>query len=285
MVLGTKEVGGISNVFEIANEGGRITWFNVDPNPFLRSSFWMVSVGLTSMWISNIGITPECVQRFVAIPSLEDATKTCWIFGIGHIFIKLFSVYNGLLIFAKYSVEKCDPVYNGDVSKYDQIFPYYVMDVGRKIPGLSGLFIVGALSAALSSMSSCLNSLAGTAYEDFIRPNFPHMSEKQASTTMKVLTFTIGCICFVLVFIVEHLGGVFSIGIAFSGITSGTLLGLFTMGMTSRRFNTTGALYGSIVSIVVVGFIMIGAQINIFQGNLRYETLPFNIERCDAFNS
>jgi solute carrier family 5 (sodium-coupled monocarboxylate transporter), member 8/12 len=111
----------------------------------------MVSMGLTTMWISNVGITPECVQRFVAIPSLKDAKKACWIFGIGHIAIKLFAVYNGLLIFAKYSIEKCDPVFNGDVEKYDQIFPYYVMDVARNIPGLPGLFIVGALSAALSS--------------------------------------------------------------------------------------------------------------------------------------
>lgn len=146
---------------------------SVDPNPFLRSTFWMVSMvsflislltnslefnhiireiqGLTTMWISNVGITPECVQRFVAIPELKDAKKACWIFGVGHIAIKLFAVYNGLLIFAKYSIEKCDPVYNGDVGKYDQIFPYYVMDVARQIPGLPGLFIVGALSAALSS--------------------------------------------------------------------------------------------------------------------------------------
>lgn len=284
MVLGTKEAGGIANVFQIANDGGRLIWFDFDPNPFLRTSFWMVSVGLTTMWISNIGITPECVQRFVAIPKLEDVRKTVWIFGIGHIFIKLFSVYNGLLIFAKYSIKQCDPIYNGDVHKYDQIFPYYVMDVARKIPGLTGLFIVGALSAALSSMSSCLNALSGTAYEDFIRPYWPNATEKQASNTMKLMTFAIGCVCFVLVFIVEHLGGVFSIGIAFSGVTSGTLLGLFTMGMTSRRFNTKGALWGSIISIVVVGFIMIGAQINIYKGNLRYETLPFNVKNCQVHN-
>lgn len=152
----------------------------------------MVSVGLTTMWISNVGITPECVQRFVAIPKLSDAKKACWIFGIGHIFIKMFAVYNGLLIFAKYSLAKCDPVFNGDVEKYDQIFPYYVMDVARGIPGLPGLFIVGALSAALSSMSSCLNSLSGTVYEDFIRPYMPNASEQRASTIMKSLTFSIG---------------------------------------------------------------------------------------------
>jgi solute carrier family 5 (sodium-coupled monocarboxylate transporter), member 8/12 len=282
MVLGTNQVGGVANVFSIANEGGRLIWFDFDPNPFVRSSFWMVSVGLTSMWIANVGITPECVQRFVAIPDMKDAMKVVWIFGIGHIFIKLFSVYNGLLIFAKYSSENCDPIYNGDVAKYDQIFPYYVMDVARSIPGLPGLFIVGALSAALSSLSSCLNSLSGTVYEDFIRPYWKNVTEKQASTVMKILTLSIGCVCFVLVYVVEHLGGVFSIGIALSSVTSGCLLGLFTMGMVSRRFNTTGAMWGSIISIAIVSFIMIGAQINIYRGNLRYETLPFNVGNCSA---
>jgi hypothetical protein len=54
------------------------------------------------------------------------------------------------------------------------------------------------------------------------------------------------------------------------------------MGMVSERFNTKGALCGSIVSIVVVSVIAFGAQIAIFEGNLLYETLPFNIEQCDA---
>lgn len=219
------------------------------------------------------------------------------------------------MIFAKYSSEKCDPVYSGDVGKYDQIFPYYVMDIGRSVPGLPGLFIVGALSAALSSMSSCLNSLSGTVYEDFLKPYLPNASEKQASSIMKFITFSLGkftmtlcyvvlcdlkfyhvwglknffnfagCVCFLLVFVVEKLGGVFSIGIALSGITSGTLLGLFTMGMISEKFNTKGALYGSIVSIFVVSVIAIGAQISIFNGDLKYETLPFNIEQCEVVKS
>lgn len=50
----------------------------------------------------------------------------------------------------------------------------------------------------------------------------------------------------------------------------------------SQKFNTKGALWGSIVSIVVVSFIAVGAQINIYKGNLLYETLPLSIESCDA---
>lgn len=43
-----------------------------------------------------------------------------------------------------------------------------------------------------SRMSSCLNSLSGTVYEDFLKPYMPNASEKKASTIMKTLTFTIG---------------------------------------------------------------------------------------------
>jgi Na+/proline symporter len=41
-------------------------------------------------------------------------------------------------------------------------------------------------------MSSCLNSLSGTVFEDFIKPYLPNASEKTASTIMKTLTFSIG---------------------------------------------------------------------------------------------
>jgi Na+/proline symporter len=201
---------------------------------------------------------------------------------IGHIIIKLFAVYCGMLIISKYT--NCDPVYDGVVEKYDQMFPYYVMDVARSIPGLPGLFIVGTISAALSTVSSGLNCLSATVYEGFIRPHFPNATERQASNVMKIVVFIIGCACLGLVFIAEKLGGIFSISIAFCGSTYGTLLALFTMGMLCPNFNTTGALWGIFASLSTVGAIIFGAQFNIYQGNLKYPTLPFNIEGCSNFN-
>lgn len=51
-----------------------------------------------------------------------------------------------------------------------QILPYYVTQVGGKIPGLPGLFIAGIFAAGLSSMSSNMNTLSGVIYDDFIKP-------------------------------------------------------------------------------------------------------------------
>jgi Na+/proline symporter len=208
--------------------------------------------------------------------------RAVWIFGIGHILVKLFSVYNGLLIFGKYS--DCDPISTGNVKKYDQIFAYYVMDVARKIPGLPGLFVVGIFSAALSTMSSSMNSLSGTIFEDFIKPHF-NLTEKTASNIIKIMVVMIGMTCLFLVYIVEQLGSIFGLGIAMSGITSGSLLGIFLLGMFSPKINSKGAFWGALASICILSVIVMGGQLQMYNGNLKCESLQLRIDGCDGFNS
>lgn len=124
------------------------------------------------------------------------------------IFTKITSCIIGLIIFAKY--ETCDPITTKQIEKLDQVLPYFVMEVAGKIPGLPGeslsifkktiifhfydlgLFVAGIFSAALSSLSSSLNTLAGTLYEDFVRHNYPNNSEKLASDIMKLMVVVIG---------------------------------------------------------------------------------------------
>jgi sodium-coupled monocarboxylate transporter 8/12 len=43
----------------------------------------------------------------------------------------------------------CDPVLDHKITKYDQMVPYYIMDVAKHIPGVSGLFMAAIYSAAL----------------------------------------------------------------------------------------------------------------------------------------
>lgn len=250
----------------------------MDPSPFVRTSFWSVSLGLTSLWISNLGVSQTCIQRFLAVPDIKFARKSVWIFVFGLIFIKGASCLVGLIMYAKY--ETCDPVVTKQIKKVDQILPFFVMEVAGKIPGLPGVFIAGIFSAALSSMSSGLNTLAGTIYEDFLRHRFPKASEKRVSDVMKSLVVILGLLMLSLVFVVEQMGQVFRISIAVSGLTAGALLGLFTVGMLSRYVNTKGVICGSIGSMLIVGFIMVGAQ-----SLPKDPPLPTRTDGCDfAFN-
>lgn len=84
-----------------------------------------------------------------------------------------------------------------------------MVEVAGSVPGFSGLFIAGIFAAALSTMSASLNTVAGTIYEDFVKPRlfiflnfqiraqrtififyffyrYPNTSEQKASNIMKV---------------------------------------------------------------------------------------------------
>jgi Na+/proline symporter len=61
-------------------------------------------------------------------------------------------------------------------------------------------------------MASALNSLAGTMYEDFIRPCMKYnVTEKCASYILRLVVIVIGTICVLMVFVVEKLGGILQV--------------------------------------------------------------------------
>lgn len=91
----------------------------MDPNPFLRNTFWTVSVGTMFSWINYIGIHPGTVQRFVALPTYKKARNALLYFAVGLTVVKLLTCSIGLLIYAKY--KDCDPVKAG-VSVYSNLF-------------------------------------------------------------------------------------------------------------------------------------------------------------------
>lgn len=42
---GTHDVGGFSNLFDINYYGERLNFFDFDPNPLVRQSFWSLVIG------------------------------------------------------------------------------------------------------------------------------------------------------------------------------------------------------------------------------------------------
>ncbi|KAJ4433254.1 hypothetical protein ANN_15513 [Periplaneta americana] len=157
------------------------------------------------------------------------------------------------------------------------------MDVAGSIPGLPGLFVAGVFSASLSSMSSCLNCLAATIYEDFVRPNLKgDESEQRAGWIMKTIVLVVGAISVLLVFVVEQLGGVLEISYSAQGITCGALLGLFSLGIFFPWANAKGALWGSIASLGIVSIIVFGAQRALATGKITHKTLPTSVLGCLA---
>ncbi|RZC34409.1 SSF domain containing protein [Asbolus verrucosus] len=282
-IIGTSSIGGFANIWHIAEQGDRIEFFNLNLDPTIRTTFWGITIGMTAHWITSLGVNPSSVQRFMAVPSLKKAKLCVVIFGLGMIFTKAISCFSGLIMYAKY--KDCDPYTSKQINRPDQILPFYVLDVARSIPGLPGLFVSGVFSTALSTMSAYLNTLAGTIYEDFIRNYMPaNTTDTSANNIIKAIVVISGIICVGLIFLVEHLGGVLQISGCFQGAYTGPLLGLFTLGMLFPSVTAKGALYGSVVGLVVMAWIVSGFQYHYIRGTIKYHYKPLSVEKCDSFN-
>uniref|UniRef100_A0A1B6D5M6 Sodium-coupled monocarboxylate transporter 1 n=1 Tax=Clastoptera arizonana TaxID=38151 RepID=A0A1B6D5M6_9HEMI len=205
--IGCCNVGGFSEVFRKNEAGHRLEMFNLNPDPFARNTFWTVTFGATFNWLATLAIQPGVVQRFISVPTQRHAVQVIIWGAIGVTIVKSLTVFMGLLMYATYS--DCDPFATGEVEKSSQLLPFYVLDIMGDYRGLTGLFIAGVFSAALSTMSCGLNAAAGTIYEDFV--TIFYSSEKHAPIILKLIVVILGTLCVTLVFIVEHLGGVLQV--------------------------------------------------------------------------
>ncbi len=180
---------------------------------------------------------------------MKDANRALVIFVILISAFILICCYNGLLIYAWYA--GCDPVktkvclestnLNPKSTEYflfqlisapDQLLPLLVMSILGDYPGMPGLFIAGIFSAALSTLSTCLNSMAAIVLEDFVKPLVKSpLSEQQTNCVMRGTVLVIGIVSVALVFVVQHLGTVLQLTFTLSSLAAGPLFGLFFMGV------------------------------------------------------
>uniref|UniRef100_A0A2S2QY91 Sodium-coupled monocarboxylate transporter 2 n=1 Tax=Sipha flava TaxID=143950 RepID=A0A2S2QY91_9HEMI len=279
IILGLIEVGGFSNVIKANEEGGRIEFFRMDPNPFLRNTFWTVSIGTMFQWVAQLGIHPGAIQRFVALPTYSKARSSLIYFVLGMAVVKVLTGTVGMLMYTKY--KDCDPSLANYIENDRNLLPYFVMDVASKIPGITGLFISGIISAALSTMSAQLNTVSGTIYEDFIVKMMGiKVSDLTASIIMKCTVVITGMICVSLVAVVEKLNGILQMAISLGSVTNGALLSVFTLGLCFPCANARGALYGMLSSIVIMSWIVFGAQYAIYNKELKFVEKDVSIVGC-----
>lgn len=112
----------------------------------------------------------------------------------------------------------------------DQLLPLLVMKTLSSYPGLPGLFVAGVFSAALSSLSTGLNSMSAVVLEDLFKTfSKKPLSERLTAFIMRAVVVIVGFICVALVFIVEKLGTVLQLSMSLGAVTNGPLLGIFTM--------------------------------------------------------
>ncbi|EDS39425.1 conserved hypothetical protein [Culex quinquefasciatus] len=230
IVKGTYDVGGFSVVMDRAVSSGRIEGPDMRFDMTTRHSIYSCVIGGVVYWLKTNAVSQNMIQRYLSLPTLQDAKRALWTFIAGTLILLALCCYSGLLIYAKY--HDCDPLTTKLAKAKDQLLPLLVMDTLGDYPGLPGLFVAGVFSAALSSLSTGLNSMSAVVLEDFFKPfsNRP-LSERATAIIMRAVVGVFGALCVVLVLVVEKLGAVLQLSMSLGSVSNGPLLGIFTIGV------------------------------------------------------
>ncbi|KAL1512458.1 hypothetical protein ABEB36_002045 [Hypothenemus hampei] len=276
------ETGSFREIWKIAEAGNRTYLWNFDPDPTVRHSWFSLIIGGGVTFLSLYAVNQTQVQRYLTIKDLKRAQKALWWNWPILSALSLCTSFSGLCIYAKYF--NCDPVKAKYINSADQLMPYYVIDTMGHLPGLSGLFVAGIFSAALSTVSASLNSLAAVTIEDYYKPLHrlifkQELTSTTASLQTKIIALVYGLVCVGVAFLAQFLGGVLQAALTIFGVVGGPLLGLFSLGMFTTTANQWGSIVGLFSGMSMALWMAFGPKPAI-------PALPTSIDGCDiAVNS
>ncbi|KAM9230654.1 sodium-coupled monocarboxylate transporter 1 [Dugong dugon] len=265
--------GGISTILSDAYNGGRLNFWNFDPNPLQRHTFWTIIIGGTFTWTGIYGVNQSQVQRYISCKSRFQAKMSLYINLVGLWVILICAVFCGLALYSRY--HDCDPWTAKKVSAPDQLMPYMVLDILQDYPGLPGLFVACVYSGTLSTVSSSINALAAVTVEDLIKPHFRSLSERSLSWISQGTSVLYGALCIGMAALASLMGALLQAALSIFGMVGGPLLGLFTLGTLVPFANSVGAFVGLMAGFTVSLWVGIGAQL---YPPLSERTLPLSLE-------
>ncbi|XP_030373601.1 sodium-coupled monocarboxylate transporter 1 isoform X2 [Scaptodrosophila lebanonensis] len=281
IVKGTIDVGGLGVVWQRNYDSGRMEWPELSFDHKTRISLFAMLIGNIPYGMQNFGGNQVITQRYLSLPGLKEVKHAFTLFITGITLLNAICFYNGLLLYATY--HDCDPLTTKLAKAKDQLVPLLVMELLKDFPGLSGLFVAGVFSAALSSLSTGLNSLAAVVLEDYIKPlRKKKLSEHQTAIVMRASTVLIGVLSVCLVFVVESMGThVMQLSMTMASVAMGPLLGLFLIGLLLPRLNSKSALTGACSSFIIMTWVCLKGQLALSSGELIYTPKPVSTSGCD----
>ncbi|WP_026813365.1 sodium:solute symporter family transporter [Arenibacter certesii] len=255
----------ISEIITYASEKEKFNIINFDFN-FTESTFWVVFLGGLASAMVTQGTDQTVVQRFLTSSNVKDSQKTLYTNAILTLPATIIFFGIGTLLFIFYSEmpEKLSPA----ISNNDSLFPWYIV---KELPmGVSGLLIAGIFSAAMSSISSSLNSVSTAFCNDLYKRYNPNIPDIKLLRVARITTVFIGIFGVLLALWManSNIKSLWDQFYRFLGLFTGGLGGMFLLGMLTKRANSTGTMIGLVLSAILLWYVSVYTPINFLMYSL-----------------
>ena len=234
--------GGWSAVHAAAAAAGKLQVFDFAPHFGKPYTFWAGIVGGVFLTTASHGTDQLIVQRLLAARSQKQAATALISSGAAVLFQFALFLVMGVMLWAFYRVP------SAQFGRADRIFPTFIV---REMPhGISGLLIAAILAAAMSNLSAALNSLSSTTILDFYMRWRPQTEERRQLQLSRISTFVWGVVLFALALLaLQRVGRVIEVGLQIASVAYAGLLGVFLLGVLTRRANQMGATVGLVCGV------------------------------------
>ncbi len=249
IVLVTINVGGISGWVptQWAPNWDQLVVFSW--SPYIRLTIVFAFLHTLAWWVSTAGSDQMAIQRFIATRDVKAARRTFLTTQIGEkvLFFILMCVGFSLLAFYR-----AHPNFIPDgkdlITDADFLFPHFIANF---LPvGLGGIVIAALFSAAMSSISSGLNSTAAIITTDII----PWVTKTTRSTDnlklAKWCSLSVGLLVLIVSTLMQYVpGNINEVTAKTNGIFISPLFNLFFMALFVRFATPFGAIMGSVYGL------------------------------------
>ena len=211
---------------------------------FLRSySFWAGLLGGMFLVSASHGTEQLMVQRLLSAKNERESRLALFSSWLLIFFQFALFLLIGLLLY----------VYYHDAGLPapripERVYPEFIW---RHMPvGLAGLIVAAILAAAMSNLSAALNALASTTIMDFLRPLRPSLSEERSLLFARWATVVWGVVLFSIGLLARHWGRVLEAGLSIASVLYGALLGVFLLGVLTKRAGEWAAIIGMLAGFL-----------------------------------
>lgn len=239
--------GGWPEVVRVAGANGKFQVFDFTWSIGRDYTFWSGVVGGAFLTTATHGTDQLMVQRYLCSNSPRQAriallSSGAIVFGQFVLFLLI-----GVMLFVYYTGagagETAAFTVGGRVQA-DRIFPHFI--VSHLPPGVVGLVIAAIFAAAMSTLSSSLNSSSAAAVADFYMPlTAARKSDAHYLGVSKLLTVFWGVVQIgVAIAAIRISQSVVTEVLAIASFTNGVILGVFLLGSFTRRVGEAAAFVG-----------------------------------------
>jgi SSS family solute:Na+ symporter len=246
--------GGWAAIHAGAATAGKLQVFDFTPNFWKPYTFWAGLIGGAFLTTASHGTDQLIVQRLLAARSQRQSVAALLSSGVAVLFQFALFLLVGVMLFAYYRVP------SATFGKADRIYPTFI--VTHMPHGISGLLIAAILAAAMSNLSAALNSLSSSSMMDFYLRRNREVSEKRKMRLSRISTLCWALILFGFAVLSLHkVGRVVEVGLQIASVAYGALLGVFLLGVLTKRANQTGAMIGMLCGFSTELYLWLGTRV------------------------